>query len=275
MVDELLHFASRTNEFTEVVYSDPDFEGVAGQFQIPRNRQYVFAGFIGASCNLADVLVRSGNAYREFTHHRVPPNMAASDRFVEFARKWDSCEEPMERLAFLTSLWQQPIRELRRQGLLPDEALQEAAGLVEAGTGDLIETPAGLTMRTKDGRIIKRPEVLTTGGAAHTVRPDMKSTGGWEHIQERMRQATAKWDKVRRRLGQLTQKHGCKAALARYLGVTRSAVGEWLAGNNAPSSPTLLRLLIWIERAEADRDAGLATPAAPKSPRTKPGRGKR
>ena len=80
------------------------------------------------------------------------------------------------------------------------------------------------------------------------------------------------------RLRNVTRGFGDKAQLARDLDVTRAAVSAWLGGVH-PSGKTMLKLLSWVEKAEAKQknSAGASTPAEPtaqtlkgKSNETKP-----
>jgi len=55
------------------------------------------------------------------------------------------------------------------------------------------------------------------------------------------------------RLKQITSAPGAKAALARKLGVTRQAVGQWLSEKSNPTAEATLQLLNWVEEAEAEQ----------------------
>ena len=55
------------------------------------------------------------------------------------------------------------------------------------------------------------------------------------------------------RLKQITSAPGAKAALARKLGVSRQAVGQWLSGESNPTAEATLQLLNWVEEAEAEQ----------------------
>jgi transcriptional regulator with XRE-family HTH domain len=70
---------------------------------------------------------------------------------------------------------------------------------------------------------------------------------------------TNHWEQLRRRIGVATDQRGSRAKLARDLGVTPQALNEWLQGRNAPPAENTLRLLRWVEEAEAKtKDAGSA-----------------
>jgi DNA-binding transcriptional regulator YiaG len=60
------------------------------------------------------------------------------------------------------------------------------------------------------------------------------------------------------RLKQVTSAPGAKAALARKLGVTRQAVGQWLSGKSNPTAEATLQLLNWVEEVEAEQNKTLA-----------------
>lgn len=55
------------------------------------------------------------------------------------------------------------------------------------------------------------------------------------------------------RVKQITSSPGAKAALARKLGVTRQAVGQWLSGESNPTAEATLQLLNWVEQSEAEQ----------------------
>src|SRR6266542_1286226 len=66
-----------------------------------------------------------------------------------------------------------------------------------------------------------------------------------------MRGDISLWRGLRFRLQVATQKRGAQADIARDLGVARQAVSNWLSGAVSPTAETTLRLLKWVEEAEA------------------------
>jgi transcriptional regulator with XRE-family HTH domain len=60
------------------------------------------------------------------------------------------------------------------------------------------------------------------------------------------------WKQLRRRVIAAVDEPGAKAKLARYLGITRQAVSEWIRRDDrAPSAEYTLRLLEWVAAEEA------------------------
>jgi len=79
-----------------------------------------------------------------------------------------------------------------------------------------------------------------------------------------MRRNISLWGGLQAKLLYFTEKRGARAALARNLGVARQAVSSWLSGAVSPNAETTLRLLEWVEEAEASQQkqsAGASTPA--------------
>ncbi len=73
------------------------------------------------------------------------------------------------------------------------------------------------------------------------------------------------WDRLRTRLASVAaRRRGSQADLARHLGVSRSAVSQWLSGENTPTAEATLHLLEWV-RAEEAKQGG---PRALERPRT-------
>jgi DNA-binding phage protein len=73
----------------------------------------------------------------------------------------------------------------------------------------------------------------------------------------------SRWQKLLVRVRRLVDAPGAKAGLARELGVTRQAVNKWLTEEGAPSAEITLRLLEWVEAAEAQQKTdpgGASTP---------------
>lgn len=61
----------------------------------------------------------------------------------------------------------------------------------------------------------------------------------------------SRWEKLRKRLLLITGKSGVKSDLAQNLGVSRSALSQWLSGGTTPTAETTLRLLEWVTEEEA------------------------
>lgn len=59
------------------------------------------------------------------------------------------------------------------------------------------------------------------------------------------------WAVLLERIRNVTQRSGSKVALAAALGVTKSAVSQWLAGRAQPSAEKTLRMLNWVAAEEA------------------------
>jgi transcriptional regulator with XRE-family HTH domain len=56
------------------------------------------------------------------------------------------------------------------------------------------------------------------------------------------------------RLKRATEQRGTKSALAKYLGVPLASVSQWLSGEREPGGETTLRLLHWVQQAEAQQN---------------------
>lgn len=61
------------------------------------------------------------------------------------------------------------------------------------------------------------------------------------------------WSHLRTRLHDATAREGSKVRLAAALGVTPGAVSQWLSGGTKPTAEATLRLLQWVEQAEAQQ----------------------
>lgn len=59
--------------------------------------------------------------------------------------------------------------------------------------------------------------------------------------------------KLIERLKKATKKRGSKAALAKWLGVHRQSVTDWLSGKQEPGGEITLRLLHWVEQLERQK----------------------
>jgi transcriptional regulator with XRE-family HTH domain len=59
--------------------------------------------------------------------------------------------------------------------------------------------------------------------------------------------------KLIERLRRATKHHGSKAALAKWLGVHRQMVTDWLSGKQEPGGEITLRLLQWVEQQERQK----------------------
>jgi transcriptional regulator with XRE-family HTH domain len=69
---------------------------------------------------------------------------------------------------------------------------------------------------------------------------------------------TPMWNALAARLRDLTQKYGTQARLARYLGVPRQRLHNFLGGRSRlPDAELTLRLLHWQAEVEAGRDPAL------------------
>ena len=64
------------------------------------------------------------------------------------------------------------------------------------------------------------------------------------------------WPDLRDELRKLTGERGAKAKLAREFNVTPQAVSDWLREVYSPEADTVLRLLQWVEDAEAQQKSG-------------------
>jgi len=73
------------------------------------------------------------------------------------------------------------------------------------------------------------------------------------------------WDRLLERLRNVTSRSGSKVALANSMGVTKSAVSQWLAGRAQPSAENTLHMLAWVASEEAKNKSG---PGALQRPRT-------
>ena len=67
--------------------------------------------------------------------------------------------------------------------------------------------------------------------------------------------SSSHWDELRRDLIKATAKAGARSALAKSLGVTRSAVSQWLSrGGTTPTAETALRLFEWVHPGEDKKE---------------------
>lgn len=106
-----------------------------------------------------------------------------------------------------------------------------------------------MSMREANVKICKRPVDIVSGPA----------------IISAMSSGNAYWKSLAKRLSAVTPARGAKAQLAHELKVTRQAVNNWISGNSAPSAELALRLLNWVEQAEAQQTKN------PDSASTQPG----
>jgi DNA-binding transcriptional regulator YiaG len=66
------------------------------------------------------------------------------------------------------------------------------------------------------------------------------------------------WNALAARLRDHTRAYGSQARLARYLGVPRQRLHNFLAGRSRlPDAELTLRLLHWVAEAEAGRDPAI------------------
>lgn len=64
------------------------------------------------------------------------------------------------------------------------------------------------------------------------------------------------WETLRRDLILATAEPGARSALAKSIGVTRSAVTQWLSeGGTTPTAETALRLYAWVHPDEAEKQS--------------------
>ena len=96
-------------------------------------------------------------------------------------------------------------------------------------------------------------------------------------IRSQMKRSLS-WNDLRRRLRAVTRNRGSQAELARRLKVTPQAVAEWLVGASAPTADKTIRILNYVEDAEAKQQkqsAGVSEAPARKTPqRQSTGHGK-
>jgi transcriptional regulator with XRE-family HTH domain len=83
-----------------------------------------------------------------------------------------------------------------------------------------------------------------------------------------MSSGNAYWKSLAKRLGAVTAARGAKAQLAHELKVTRQAVNNWISENSAPSAELTLRLLNWVERAEAQQTKNPGSASTQPGPKT-------
>ena len=100
--------------------------------------------------------------------------------------------------------------------------------------------------------------VLSTSGKLHLTQADAAFTSP----------AMPSLAQLRNRLKAATARHGARSALAVEFGVSRQAVSQWISGATAPEAATTLKLLQWVERAEAKQRQSAGSAATPPAPKT-------
>jgi hypothetical protein len=70
------------------------------------------------------------------------------------------------------------------------------------------------------------------------------------------------------RANRIASVRGKKSELARFLGVPRQRINDWLSGVRAPGGEVTLQLLEWVQAGEAKPKEALAVLSAPPEPKT-------
>ncbi len=71
------------------------------------------------------------------------------------------------------------------------------------------------------------------------------------------------------RLNAVTEEHGKKSELAAFLGATLPSVSVWLSGKREPGGDTALRMLEWVQAAEATQQKSPASAETATGPKTR------
>jgi len=155
----------------------------------------------------------------------VPPAVAQNlSAAIEDAHKqFDALLESLDRLKFQVVMARTPL-------VFIEEVLR---GLGKQGN---LGAPTAEKRSRDAGQ--KKGQLSVDISAGSDILPAMSSGSGH-------------WEALGKRLSAVTSARGAKAQLARELKVTRQAVDNWLSNKSAPSAELTLRLLHWVQQAEA------------------------
>jgi transcriptional regulator with XRE-family HTH domain len=204
------------------------------------------SGQLARYCCTAAHLLRCADPVRRARSFRYPTE-ALHSAFTKFANFVSEMRSSLERANVLRALQQQPVAELEALGVLELSFLDDLA----------VTEHRDLWWPAFDSadRYYKLDDIVAKPYLAVVIGPQT-------------------WSELRSRLLLVTRGSGTRAALAREFGVSTAAVSQWLSGASAPTADNTVRLLQFVESAEAKQkqSAGSVSETRPAQKRSKPRR---
>ena len=175
------------------------------------------------------------------------PIQESKARMRQYASRFDFESDSTKRLSTIISVVSRPFPQLRELDLIDGDLLKKFAGWAVKNHWFPDDTKFQYSMRPVSSNAPAQMELADADASSQktglTNQADALTHEGVKPVLPQLIQ----------RLKHATEPHGKKSELAKWLGVHRQMVTDWLSQRQEPGGENTLRLLHWVERQERQK----------------------